>query len=202
MQFTIRVDRPGVIHTDFHTTGGGYPLEQRLHTAAGTRRAPDKSTLPSHRLYLNDAAFVIAVTGPTPLIHATADHLQHPRYAPYLGRRACIPDQPLVLGAPRPDAVHQLLHHVPLALPSAPAPAARTVPVTFWWETPPAHQPLARSEELTDQPQDFTAHTRRHAPRHIWQTTENLRTRLYTGPRPQQALITYLEQDATCTRPA
>ncbi|MER7200083.1 type I-E CRISPR-associated protein Cas5/CasD [Streptomyces sp. CB01635] len=202
LQFTIRTDRPGALHTDYHVTGGGYPRHQLLHTSAGTRRPPDQSALPSHRLYLNDAAFVLALTGPPALIDAIADHLEHPHYAPYLGRRTCVPDEPLVLGPPRPDPVHHLLHHVPLALPTPPSLGTRTVPVTFWWETPPAHQPHATYTELADQPRDLTPHTRHHTQRRIWRTTEHLPARLYAGSRPQYALAAYLEEDRTCPKPA
>ncbi|MFE5189914.1 type I-E CRISPR-associated protein Cas5/CasD [Streptomyces sp. NPDC056628] len=44
-----------------------------------------------HRTFYSPArpVFTIAVTGPDPLLEAIAHHLEHPRYAPHLGRRNC-----------------------------------------------------------------------------------------------------------------
>ncbi|WP_079052141.1 type I-E CRISPR-associated protein Cas5/CasD, partial [Streptomyces regalis] len=47
--FTIRIDRPGTQHTDFHTVGGSYPREQQLRTSGGERRPEAHSPLVSHR---------------------------------------------------------------------------------------------------------------------------------------------------------
>ncbi|MCX2182666.1 type I-E CRISPR-associated protein Cas5/CasD [Streptomyces sp. SKN60] len=199
---TIRVDKPGTLSTDFHVTGGGYPRPMSLRTSTGKHRPPHSSALPSHRLYLTDAAFTLALTGPTPLIHTIADHLEHPHYAPYLGRRACVPDEPLVLGPPLPDPVHHLLHHTPLTLPNPPRPTAETVPVTFIWEQPPTHTPADSHHDLADHPLDYTPENRQYAARRTWHTTENLPTRLYAGRRPQQVLTDYIHQDRPCTRHA
>ncbi|MFE6129166.1 type I-E CRISPR-associated protein Cas5/CasD [Streptomyces sp. NPDC056437] len=199
LNVTTRVDRPGTLHTDYHVTGGGYPRHMSLRTSSGQHRPARSSALPSHRLYLNDAAFTLALTGPAPLIDAIADHLEHPHYAPYLGRRACVPDEPLVLGEPLPDPAHHLLHHVPLTLPHPPRNSADTVPVAFLWGTPPTHKPADSQLDLADQPLDLTTENRRYTTRRIWRTTEHLPARLYAGHRPLTALADYLEQDPSCT---
>ncbi|MFF4234030.1 type I-E CRISPR-associated protein Cas5/CasD [Streptomyces sp. NPDC001820] len=199
LTFTIRIDRPGTVHTDYHVTGGGYPRSQQLRTSSGGRRPPNESALPSHRDYLADAAFTIAVEGPPPLIARIADHLEHPHWAPYLGRRCCIPDEPLVLGSPRTDPVEQLLHHVPLTLARPPRPGCDTVPVGFVWEQPPAHTGADSQHELPDDPVDFTRAQRRHRTRLRWRTTEQLPTALYAGPHPLHALAAYLAPEAPCT---
>ncbi|MGW6898981.1 type I-E CRISPR-associated protein Cas5/CasD [Streptomyces sp. NPDC054919] len=202
LTLTIRVDKPGTLHTDYHVTGGGYPRHMSLRTSTGKHRPPHSSALPSHRIYLADAAFTLALTGPAPLIDAIADHLEHPHYAPYLGRRSCVPDEPLVLGEPLTDPAHHLLHHTPLTLTRPPRPDTATVPVTFVWEHPPTTSPGARPYDLTDQPLDYTQETRQYSQRQLWRTTEHLPAHLYTGPRPQTALAHYLESENPCTKRA
>ncbi|WP_279617166.1 type I-E CRISPR-associated protein Cas5/CasD, partial [Streptomyces regalis] len=75
---------------------------------------PPPPSPPRH--YLADAVFTIAVTGPTPLLERIAHHLEHPRWAPYLGRRNCIPTEPLVLATSVADPMAELTGRVPLSL--------------------------------------------------------------------------------------
>lgn len=196
LTITIRADNPGTPHTDFHVTGGGYPPHARLRTSAGTMRPPAKSALPTHRHYLAGSAFTLALQGPTALLESIAHHLEHPHWAPYLGRRACIPDEPLLLGPPREDPISHLMTLTPLTPAHPPRPGQTTLPVAFLWESPPAHNPHARTYSLADQPVDFTRTTRTHTQRSLWRTTENLPATLHAGEHPLEAFITYLEQEA------
>ncbi|MGW7719193.1 type I-E CRISPR-associated protein Cas5/CasD [Streptomyces chartreusis] len=85
--FTVRIDRPGHRHTDFHTTGGGRAHKQGLPTSDGGYRSQKASTHISHRVYLADAVFTVAVQGPDPLLEHLTQRLEQPAFAPYLGRR-------------------------------------------------------------------------------------------------------------------
>ncbi|MEU6091033.1 type I-E CRISPR-associated protein Cas5/CasD [Streptomyces sp. NPDC047085] len=194
LTFTIRTDRPGTRHTDFHTVGGGHPREEQLHTSSGTRRPPDQSTLVSRRHYLTDPVFTIAVTGPAPLLERIAHHLEHPRYAPYLGRRNCIPTEPLVLATRVSDPVDELLTRVPLSLAHPPPPHATTVTVDFIWEHPPP-APAAREHQLTDIPEDFTRDQRSHRLRSLWHTRHPLPASLYAGPQTLEKLAAYMHPE-------
>ncbi|MER6094152.1 type I-E CRISPR-associated protein Cas5/CasD [Streptomyces bluensis] len=194
--FTIRIDRSGTRHTDYHTAGGGRPHKQGLRTSSGGYRAQKESTLITHRVYLADAVFTAAVQGPDPLIEHIADSLEQPVWAPYLGRRSCVPDEPLVLRAHTPDPIGELLHHVPLSLSAPPHPDQATVPVDFVWEAPPPHQPTARiHRELADDPVDFTPTHRHYRTRPVWHTTEQLPTTLYAGTTPIERLTSYVLQE-------
>lgn len=99
----IRVDRPGTTLTDYHTvgpregvetvpTGSGRPW--RIKEAQG--RMPQ--TLQTWRVYLTDAAFLWLITGPTQDIERLHEALATPFWQLSLGRKACVPDFPLVLG--------------------------------------------------------------------------------------------------------
>ncbi|MFG2651232.1 type I-E CRISPR-associated protein Cas5/CasD [Streptomyces sp. NPDC048436] len=193
LTFTIRIDQPGTLYRDFHTVGGGHPRDQSLLTGNGTRRKPAASTLVSHRDYLTGAVFTLAVQGPPLLISHIAETLERPRFALFLGRRACLPDEPLVLHPDSPDPIHELLTRAPLTRTQAPRPDTR-LPTTFVWEHPPPGTDPATppDRETTSEPTNLTRHARRHLPRPLWITTEYLPAHLYAGPRPIDALTTYL----------
>ncbi|MFJ1673227.1 type I-E CRISPR-associated protein Cas5/CasD [Streptomyces bottropensis] len=194
--FTVRIDRPGHRHTDYHTAGGGRPHKEGLHTSSGEHRSQKASTFISHRVYLADAVFTVAVRGPDRLLEEITERLEQPAFALYLGRRACIPDEPLLLRAPHPDPVAELLHRVPLSLAAGPPPRQDTVPVDFVWEAPPAHVPAADvHRELADVPVDFTPTRRFHHTRRVWRTTEQLPTALASSRPPIEALTAYIQQD-------
>ncbi|MFF4041159.1 type I-E CRISPR-associated protein Cas5/CasD [Streptomyces sp. NPDC001816] len=196
LEFTVRIDRPGIRHTDYHTAGGGRPHKQGLRTSAGDYRPQNKSTLISRRVYLADAVFTLAVQGPDPLLEHLVQRLEQPAFGPYLGRRACIPDEPLVLHGPHPDPVGELRHHLPLSLAAPPRPDQATVPVDFIWGRQPDHVPAAPSHrEVADVPVDFTPTRRFHDTRHVWRTTEELPTALYASPPALTALAAYIDQD-------
>ncbi|MDT0382571.1 type I-E CRISPR-associated protein Cas5/CasD [Streptomyces sp. DSM 42041] len=176
LRFTIRYDRPGVRLRDFHTVGGGYPAHRTVPTAKGGRRRPGQGTIVSHRHYLADAVFTIAVTAPDDpsLTAECAQALTAPHWPLHLGRRSCTPGALLLLGADMPDPVAELLT-VPLARPR-PAAAPRseedeaknpgTVSVRFTADIPfPPYFPASASSRtpvtaLNDEPVRLKSHDR------------------------------------------
>ncbi|MFF9307096.1 type I-E CRISPR-associated protein Cas5/CasD [Streptomyces sp. NPDC014777] len=192
LTLTVRVDRPGVRLVDYHTAGGGQPKELTAATSSGGNKG---AAVITHRHYLADAAFVIAITGPADRTTRIAHTLTHPHWAPYLGRRACIPDEPLLLRADVDDPVTELRQHVPLTPhPDRPAAGQDSVEVTFLWEQPPTEQPdAAPFATLYDTPHSFAPHARSHGKRRIYRTRERLPAALTDhGPHTvHQRLIDY-----------
>lgn len=82
----IRVDAPGTPFVDDQTI-------QDNPNASETRQ-----TIQSKRTYLADASFVaVVVPGQNTSIEAIGDALAEPVFAPYLGRRTCVPSTPILL---------------------------------------------------------------------------------------------------------
>ncbi|MCK6589665.1 MAG: type I-E CRISPR-associated protein Cas5/CasD [Polyangiaceae bacterium] len=82
----VRVDAPGTPLVDDQTIQGN-------PNASTTRQ-----TIQSKRTYLCDASFVaVVVPGPKGSLKAIAEALVRPVFAPFLGRRACVPSSPLLL---------------------------------------------------------------------------------------------------------
>ena len=95
LSLAVRVDRPGRLVEDFHTVGAEYPKGRRLRTAEGKERDDPVVT---RRQYLADAAFTVALTGDDEVVQAAADAIASPRWSLALGRRACPPAHPFLLG--------------------------------------------------------------------------------------------------------
>lgn len=162
LTLTVRIDRPGVLLADFHTTGGGLPRGRTVPTAEGGRRAEGKATIVTRRMYLSDAVFTVAVEGPGRLIDALAAALRSPRWQPYLGRRSCPPDQPLLLRA-ADDPVQELYQHVPL--PGQRPDQHGQVSVDIITEEPDGASGMLT--EVADVPDTFSRHDRRYQLRTI-----------------------------------
>ncbi|GAA4978926.1 type I-E CRISPR-associated protein Cas5/CasD [Yinghuangia aomiensis] len=98
----VRVDQPGTLLRDFHTVSDyrGRPLLQSGVNAKGIQKptSPAKYTHVTQRYYLQDAVFLAAVEGPEPLVEALDDAVRNPAFPLSLGRRSCVPTQPISLG--------------------------------------------------------------------------------------------------------
>lgn len=191
LHYTVRVDRPGTRLMDFHTVGGGYPKDRTVVTADGGRRG---EALIFEDGYLADAAFTVAVTGPAHLIDQAEAALRNPVFPPYLGRRACPPDTPvLITKTPHAQAA---LEHIPLHRPAPPG--QLTVPVTFISERPPADTP---SLPPTRKVQDVPLPGRRWTSRPLWETRRDLPAHLCVGRGTNylNALTTYRTTSSNAT---
>ncbi|WP_330334764.1 type I-E CRISPR-associated protein Cas5/CasD [Streptomyces sp. NBC_00536] len=203
LEFTIRIDRPGILLSDFHTVGGGLPTHLTAATSGGKNKGDAVIT---RRHYLADAVFVAAVSGHEDQIEQLARALQYPHWAPYLGRRSCLPDEPFLLRSAVADPVAELLTAVPLSSPYTderrPSRASQHAPrVEFLWEQPPTDEREAVRLTINDHPVTFAPHARSHAKRHLYRTVEELPVQLLeTNQRTlHQRLIDYATGSAPNT---
>ncbi|MGW9375012.1 type I-E CRISPR-associated protein Cas5/CasD [Streptomyces xanthophaeus] len=179
LEITVRVDRPGVVLTDYHTVGGGQPVQLTAATSGGANKG---AAVITRRQYLADAVFVVAVSGDSGQIADLAASLRHPHWAPYLGRRSCPPDEPFLLRSEVSDPVGELLGAVPLSSPytddrrgRAPVSDAGQVSVDVLWEQPPSGgSGPAIPLTVQDRPVTFAQHGRSHGKRRLYRTREQL----------------------------
>ncbi len=121
MVLGVRIDQPGQLRRDYHTVSSldGRPLPSATVSGRGQQRAttPPKYTHVTERFYLEEAVFVAAVHAPTALLEVLATALRSPAFPLALGRRSCVPTQPLVLqatdGGLYPGAPLDVLAQVP-----------------------------------------------------------------------------------------
>ncbi|MFE2917406.1 type I-E CRISPR-associated protein Cas5/CasD [Kitasatospora indigofera] len=117
LRLGVRVDQPGTLLRDYHTVSDyrGRPLPQAGVNAKGVQKptSPAKDTHVTHRYYLQDAVFVAAVQGPITLVTTLAEAIRRPAFPLALGRRSCVPTQPIVLGAVRHATLKAVLAEEP-----------------------------------------------------------------------------------------
>ncbi|MFI7425206.1 type I-E CRISPR-associated protein Cas5/CasD [Nonomuraea sp. NPDC049684] len=171
LQLAVRVDQPGSLLRDYHTVSDyrGRPLPQAGVSAKGVQKptSPAKHTHVTQRFYLQDAVFLAVVHGPAGLVETLAEAVQRPAFPLALGRRSCVPAQPLFLDV-RPDPMLDVLNTVPWqATDTARQIYARdrgrpsTIDLAATWDDP------AGEDSLTDVPYSFAPRERRFSSRRV-----------------------------------
>ncbi len=114
----IRCDRPGTRLMDYHTVGGGYDEPMLLMADGKPKYIPNTNpklphTEPTHRAYLCDASFFVAIQSDDETIARLAEAVQDPVWIFFLGRKSCPPSEPVFAGvgdfATLEDALRQNL---------------------------------------------------------------------------------------------
>lgn len=102
LSFAVRLDRPGSVMVDFQTITGFLPTADGGFKVAGITASvkllkPEHkpTTIVSPRAYLQDAAFLVVLSGPSKTLRQCRDALLSPRWPIYFGRRACPPTRPV-----------------------------------------------------------------------------------------------------------
>jgi CRISPR system Cascade subunit CasD len=84
---------------DFHTTGGGY--DKKTHPQFIPRKAsggPCDNPTVSYRQYLFGARFGVILAGRRSVLQRVAAALQDPVWGVWLGRKSCLPAEPILRG--------------------------------------------------------------------------------------------------------
>jgi CRISPR system Cascade subunit CasD len=117
IRFAVRIDRPGVISTDFHTvTGyhrtaaGGYKHSGGTATTLKAALKHGPATIVSPRDYLHDACFMVALSMPSALADEVRRALANPKWPVFLGRRSCPPVTPILdVSAPEYSSLEEAI---------------------------------------------------------------------------------------------
>lgn len=134
----LRVDEPGSLLKDYHTVSDftDEPLRSSAVNAKGRQKptGPKKYTHVTQRYYLQDAVFVAVLGGPEQLMAGLAGAVRRPVFPLALGRRSCVPDQPILVPHEDttlwPGAVREVLEAVPWQATSAVRRRVRSATVT------------------------------------------------------------------------
>lgn len=104
LRFGVRVDQEGSMLRDYHTVSDfrGRPLLAAKVDAKGRQKltSPTKHTGVTQRFYLQDASFLAVVQGRREMLEGLADAVRSPGFPLALGRRSCVPAQPLLVTGP------------------------------------------------------------------------------------------------------
>ncbi len=95
----VRVDRSGTFDWDYHTAGAKIGNRQAKGGIKETASTHKPETLLSRRQYLYDASFLVALQGDSDTVARYAGHLQNPVWPVFLGRKCCVPGEPVFAGS-------------------------------------------------------------------------------------------------------
>lgn len=96
LRMGVRCDHPGVRMVDYHTiVGGVLSAEGKIKINANTKMP---ETVVTHRAYLWDASFWVALQASPEVIHRLKEAVQNPVFPLYLGRKSCPPACPVYAG--------------------------------------------------------------------------------------------------------
>jgi CRISPR system Cascade subunit CasD len=121
----VRVDRRGKLDWDYHTAGAKIGIRQadgkyiknpetgEMENFKRTATTGEIETLLSRRQYLYDASFLVALQGDPDMIRASASALQDPVWPLFLGRKCCIPAEPVFAGTGSFETVTGALSTIP-----------------------------------------------------------------------------------------
>lgn len=90
ISIAVRADKPGMVIEDFTRVTS----ESGMITADGKPR--NENTLALHKFYLEDARFQVFVYGEDGIMERVYDAMRHPKFLISLGRKACVPSEPIV----------------------------------------------------------------------------------------------------------
>jgi CRISPR system Cascade subunit CasD len=101
LSLRVLIFTPGQRLSDYHTVGGGYTIKNsrsRRHISPKAEGGTPKTVLTT-REYLQDAVFGAIIGGEDHvLLDALAAAIQNPVWGIWLGRKSCIPTEPLFAG--------------------------------------------------------------------------------------------------------
>ncbi|TQM66873.1 CRISPR-associated Cas5e family protein [Actinomadura hallensis] len=171
----VRVDQPGTLLRDYHTVSDyrGVPLRQAGVNARGEQKptSPKKYTHITQRFYLQDAVFVVAVAGPDALIDSLAAALRRPAFPLALGRRSCVPTQPILLGLRTGSVLEVLQQETWQAGPAARAAFQRRAGEPARIDLAVTIDAQDGDDVINDVPESFDPRSRRFSSRrvrHLW----------------------------------
>ncbi|MEV6730758.1 type I-E CRISPR-associated protein Cas5/CasD [Streptomyces sp. NPDC051364] len=169
----VRIDIPGTLLRDYHTASDyrGVPLLSANLNAKGEqkRTGPARHTMTSERFYLQDAAFLVGISGPAPVVETVSGGARTPACLLGLGRRDCPPTFPLVLGLSEQPLAEALAAQEWIASPHARSVWQRqhrgACPATI--ELPAVLDDPTGDTVLHDQPVTFDLNQQRHTTRRV-----------------------------------
>lgn len=160
LRFAVRRDRAGELLEDFQTVDLGQPCMEpgwtTWHRPAGRLGASGRGTHIRYRKYWADAVFTLALTlepaSEEPTTETVEKALREPERPLFLGRKPCLPAEPILLGRTRASTLKEAVVAAPPARlqGAAPRDAAAGNRLAVWW--PEADAPPPAPEDGLRQP--------------------------------------------------
>ncbi len=156
LQMGVRVDRSGTLDWDFHTAGAKIGIRSADGKIKKTAATGEYETLLSRRQYLYDASFLVALQGDSDTVAHYAGHLQNPVWPLFLGRKCCVPGEPVFVNTASFDTLTDALSSVPWRPRICSINRKETTrTLDIYTENPPGLPPQAAARLVYDVPKVF-----------------------------------------------
>lgn len=110
IQMAVRADRPGSLLEDFQSVHSNKPY---MVNASGKSRTSGSSGLATSivikRQYIQDARFTVFISGSENLLRSIYAAMKAPVFLTYLGRKNCVPTEPIVPAFVEAKNIHEAL---------------------------------------------------------------------------------------------
>ena len=163
----VRLDRPGTMDWDYHTAGAGIGIRKAEGGIKLTASTKEPETLLSRRQYLYDASFLVALQGDAETVSRVIAALKSPVWPVFLGRKCCVPSEPVLAGSGQHEGLAAALSSQPFFVDR---PEGTTVKVAAVIEHTPGSRPPDNATLVYDVPR--TLKNPSHGPR--WVVTQEI----------------------------
>jgi CRISPR system Cascade subunit CasD len=113
LQMGVRVDRSGTLDWDYHTAGAKDGIRQAQGGIKYIPNTDTEETQLSRRQYLYDASFLVSLRGDPGTVERCAEHLRNPTWPIFLGRKCCVPGEPVFVKTASFETLTQALASIP-----------------------------------------------------------------------------------------
>lgn len=191
LRMGVRVDRAGTLEWDYHTAGAGIGIRSADGKIKRTASTGEYETLVSRRQYLFDASFLVALLGAPETISACVRALDEPTWPVFLGRKCCVPTEPVFGGVASHVTLADALSSIPCLRINAKDRSTTRTLETFI-EHPADSPPPGDGSLVYDVPRVFGFHS--YGPRWIvsdWITVRVEAPTFYPTGVPRRRRIDY-----------
>lgn len=180
LRMGVRLDRLGTKDWDYHTAGAGIGIRKAEGGIKYTASTKEPEPQLSRRQYLYDASFLVALHGEPDTISQVVAALRNPVWPVFLGRKCCVPSEPVLDGEGEFVDVRSALSSRPY-YSEWPETANLTLPSVI--EHPPVSKPPANAVLVYDVPRTLTNPS--HGPR--WVVEEEIEAPIAQMQIPRKA---------------
>lgn len=154
LEMGVRLDRPGELDWDYHTAGAGFGIRSAEGRVKRTASTKEFETLLSRRQYLLDASFLVALRGDSAVIGKAAEALANPKWPVFLGRKCCVPSEPVFAGCGEHASMTAALESLPFFTDGSFEPGS-TEELQAIVEYAPGNRPPATARVVYDVPRSL-----------------------------------------------